>query len=63
MNRENNGLAEDSPAQHIGEVVDPMNREGAGKPVPLGRRISYLAGQLPSLADYSIGTLGGEAIR
>lgn len=31
MNRENNGMAEDSAEQHMAEVVEPMNRDDAQK--------------------------------
>ena len=59
MNRENNGLPEDSPEQHMADVA-----AATGESLyRLEGEFSYLAEQLSSLADYSIGTLGGEAIR
>jgi hypothetical protein len=59
MNRENNGLPEDSPEQHTAEVA-AATRESMYR---LKGEFSYLAEQLSSLTDYSIGTLGGEAVR
>ena len=59
MNRENNGLLEDSPEQHTANVA-AATRESLYR---LEGEFSYLAEQLSSLADYSIGTLSGEAIR
>jgi hypothetical protein len=59
MNRENNRLPEDSPEQHMADVA-ATTRESLYR---LEGEFSYLAEQLSSLADYSIGTLGGEAIR
>ena len=59
MNRENNGLPEDSPVQHMADVA-AATRESLYR---LEGEFSYLAEQLSSLADYCIGTLGGEAIR
>ena len=59
MNRENNGLPENSPEQHMADVA-AATRESLYR---LEGELSYLGEQLSSLADYSIGTLGGEAIR
>ena len=59
MNRENNGLTEDSAEQHMA-AVSTATGESLYR---LEGEFSYLAEQLSSLTDYSIGTLGGEAIR
>ena len=61
MNRENNGVPEDSGIheEHMADVA-AATRESSNS---LEGEFSYLAEQLSSLADYSIGTLGGEAIR
>ena len=61
MNRENNGAPED-----LGTHWQRMADVATATPESLYRlesEFSYLAEQLSSLADYSIGTLGGEAIR
>ena len=59
MNRENNGLPENSAEQHMADV-STATWESLYR---LEGEYSYLVEQLSSLADYSIGTLGGEAIR
>jgi hypothetical protein len=61
MNRENNGAPEDLGThwQHMADVAAAA-RESLYR---LEGEFSYLAEQLSSLADYSIGTLSGEAIR
>ena len=59
MNRENNGLPEDSAEQHMADVAAAA-RESLYR---LEGEFSYLAERISSLADYSIGTLGGEATR
>lgn len=61
MNRENNGLPEDSGTheQHMADV-STATRENLYR---LEGEFSYLVEQLSSLTDCSIGTLGGEAIR
>lgn len=61
MNRENNGAPEDLGThwQHMTDVAAAA-RESLYR---LEGKFSYFAEQLSSLADYSIGTLGAEAIR
>ena len=59
MNRENNGLPENSAEQHMADV-STATWESLYR---LEGEYSCLVEELPSLADYSAGTLSGDAIR